>query len=68
MSTMLEFSTSDAHREFSKCAKSTVLVAIHTYPELYTKKVDPFKGTISNFPRIMERRDSWLDSAGANLT
>lgn len=49
MSLMLEFGTSDAPREFSKCAKSTVLVAIHTHPELYTKKVDPFQGNIK-FP------------------
>ena len=41
---------------------------INTWLDLFTKKVDPFKGTISNFPRIMERHDSWLDSAGANLT
>lgn len=67
MSTVLEFGTSDAFREFSKCAKSTVLVAIHTHPELYTKKVDLFKGTVSNFPHIIEQHDSWLDSAGANL-
>ena len=38
------------------------------HPELFTKKTDVFKGTISRFPRLLEKPDSWLDSAGANLT
>ena len=58
MSTVLKFGTSDALREFSKRAKSTVLMTIHTHSKLYTKKVNPFKGTISNFPMIMEQHDS----------
>ena len=68
ISLVIDFCRSDALREFSKFSKSMVLMTINTHPELFTKKVDPFKGTHSNFPHIMEYLDSWFDYDDVNLT
>ena len=68
ISTVLEFRTSDAPREFNKCVKSIVFIAIYTHHELFTKKVNPFEGTVSNFPQIIKQPDCLLDSSVINLT
>ena len=68
ISSVFEFGRRDAPIEFSKCSKTLVLIAIMSHPELFTKKCDIFKGTVSRFPRILDKPDNWLDSKGVNLT
>ena len=58
VSLIIDFSRSDASREFSKWPKSLVFIAINTHPDLFTKTVNPFEGTVYNFTMIMKQHDS----------